>query len=85
VERKKALELYERLVATRPGVERKGATMPYTSLNGHMFSLLMKESTLALRLPDDERNAFLKRYKTTLCEPYGHVMPEYPQTLNAER
>ena len=32
------LALYEKLVATDPNVERKGATMPYTSLNGHMFS-----------------------------------------------
>jgi hypothetical protein len=37
------LALYEKLVATNPGVERKGATMPYTSVNGHMFSLLTKE------------------------------------------
>lgn len=32
------LELYEKLVATCPEVERKGASMPYTSHNGHMFS-----------------------------------------------
>ena len=25
------LEAYDRLIATRPGVERKGATIPYTS------------------------------------------------------
>lgn len=35
-----SLERYERLVATIPGVERKGRTLPYTSLNGHMFSFL---------------------------------------------
>src|SRR5271165_94612 len=34
------LESYEKLTATNPGVERKGATHPYTSLNGHMFSCL---------------------------------------------
>jgi len=45
------LELYERLVATQPSVERKGATMPYTSLNGHMFSFLTETGKLALRLP----------------------------------
>jgi hypothetical protein len=27
---------YEKLIATNPKVERKGATMPYTSVNGHM-------------------------------------------------
>ena len=77
MKREEALEHYERLVATNPKVERKGATMPYTSLNGHMFSLFTKENRLALRLPLDERNAFLKKFKTTLCEQYGTVMPEY--------
>lgn len=37
-----SLELYEKLVATNPGIERKGATVPYTSINGHMFSYLSK-------------------------------------------
>src|SRR6476660_7239738 len=71
------LELYERLVATNPNVERKGATVPYTSLNGHMFSYLSKEGKLALRLPPGEREAFLKKYKTKLCEAYGIVQKEY--------
>ena len=34
------LKLYEKLVAMTPGVERKGAAMPYTSVNGQMFSFL---------------------------------------------
>jgi hypothetical protein len=72
-----ALELYEKLVATNPKVERKGATVPYTSLNGHMFSYLSKEGKLALRLPPVEREAFLKKYKAKLCEAYGKVQPEY--------
>jgi hypothetical protein len=71
------LELYEKLVATNPNVERKGATVPYTSLNGHMFSYLSKEGKLALRLPAGEREAFLKKYKAKLCEAYGKVQPEY--------
>jgi hypothetical protein len=71
------LALYEKLVATLPGVDRKGATVPYTSLNGHMFSYLTKDGRLALRLPAPERNQFLKKYKTTLCEPYGIVQKEY--------
>jgi len=70
--------LYEKLVATLPGVERKGADNPYTALNGNMFSLLLSpEGRLALRLPKDEREQFLKKYKTTLFEAYGAVMQEY--------
>ena len=71
------LALYEKLVATNPAVERKGATVPYTSLNGHMFSYLSKGGKLALRLPPGEREAFLKKYKAKLCEAYGVVQPEY--------
>jgi hypothetical protein len=71
------LDLYEKLVATKPSVDRKGATMPYTSLNGHMFSFLTKEGNLALRLPTQERDLFLEKYKTKLCEQHGSVMKEY--------
>jgi TfoX/Sxy family transcriptional regulator of competence genes len=77
------LELYEKLVATNPKVERKGATVPYTSLNGHMFSFLTKTGTLALRLPAAEREEFLKKYKTKLCEQYGTVMKEYAEVPDA--
>ena len=71
------LALYEKLVATNPKVERKGATVPYTSLNGHMFSYLSKEGKLALRLPAADREAFLAKYKARLCEAYGRVQPEF--------
>jgi len=71
------LKLYDQLVATNPKVERKGATVPYTSLNGHMFSYLAKSRGLALRLPEGVREMFLKKYKTTLCMQYGIVQKEY--------
>jgi len=51
--------------------------VPFTSLNGHMFSYLGKTGELALRLPEAEREAFLKKYKTKLCELYGVVQKEY--------
>jgi hypothetical protein len=77
------LSLYEKLVATNPRVERKGASMPYTSLNGHMFSFLTRTSTLALRLPPGEREAFLKKYRTRLCEQHGSVLKEYVEVPDA--
>jgi len=82
----KNVEFYEKLVATNPNVKRQGATVPYTSLNGHMFSYLSKQGTLALRLPTKEREAFLKKYKANLCEAYGRVQPEFvevPESLLA--
>ena len=73
------LALYEQLVATNPNVDRKGKTMPYTSLNGHMFSFLSKEGHVALRLPREEREEFLEEYETHLCEQHGTVMKEYAE------
>jgi len=69
--------LYERLIATNPKIERKGVANPYTSVNGHMFTLLHQSMSLAIRLPDDRRWEFMKKYKTTLFEAYGCVMEEY--------
>jgi hypothetical protein len=70
--------LYEKLLATQPEIERKGADNPYTAVNGNMFSLLVSpEGRMALRLPKEEREQFLKKYKTTLFEAYGAVMQEY--------
>lgn len=77
-------ELYEKLIAMNPAIERKGATHPYTSVNGHMFSCLHPSGTLALRLPSPQREQFLKRYKTTLFQVHGIVQKEYvtvPETL----
>jgi hypothetical protein len=53
------LALYEKLIATNPKIKRKGAANPYTSLNGLMFSYLDPSGSLALRLPEDEREKFL--------------------------
>ena len=77
------LALYEKLVATNPKVERKGATMPYTSMNGHMFSLFTKQGYLALRLSPKDHTAFLKKYKTKTTEQYGAVMKEYVDVPDA--
>jgi hypothetical protein len=69
--------LYEKVVASIPGVTRKGAAFPYTSLNGNMFSQLTKDGAMVLRLPPDERDDFLRKFKTTLSVQYGVVQKEY--------
>jgi hypothetical protein len=72
-----ALERYERLVATLPDVERKGKTLPYTSLNGHMFSFLGERGAIAIRLSSTDRQAFIDEYGASLHETHGTVMREY--------
>lgn len=71
------LTAYDRMVSSIPGAERKGATMPYTSVNGNMYSFIGKDDVIALRLPAEAREAFMKKYKTKLHEANGVVMKEY--------
>jgi TfoX/Sxy family transcriptional regulator of competence genes len=77
MDRDQALVLYEKLVATNPRVERKGDTMPYTSWNGNMFSVLHKDGSVALRLGSPERETFLKEHSSKLSMQYGIVQKEY--------
>jgi hypothetical protein len=42
-----------------------------------MFSYLSKEGKVALRLPSEEREAFMKKYKAKLSSAYGVVQPEF--------
>ena len=77
------VESYDKLVATNPKIERKGATHPYTSLNGNMFSYLHPSGSMALRLSEEDREKFLKKYKTTLFEAYGVVQKEYVKVPDA--
>jgi hypothetical protein len=78
------LAAYDRVIDTVPDVVRKGASIPYTSVNGNMFSYLFGEGSLALRLSAADRDSFLVRFGTRLHEAYGIVQKEYvdvPDTL----
>jgi hypothetical protein len=70
------VELYENLIASIPGLERKGDANPYTSMNGNMFTLLHQSSRLAIRLPEDKRLEFLKKY---LAISYEYVRTLRPK------
>jgi hypothetical protein len=71
------VDAYDRLVAAVPEVERKGATMPYTAVNGNMFSYLDASGTMALRLAAADRTSFIEQFATTLHRSYGIVQKEY--------
>ena len=55
----------------------KGAKNPYTSRNGHMFSFLDVEGTMAIRLSDELADEFLSRYESGPVIQYGSVMRGY--------
>ena len=71
------LKLYDELVAQCPRFERKGKTMPYTSANGYMFSLLNKAGELGIRFSKDVQKKYLEEYHTTLFKSYNAIMHGY--------
>ncbi|HEX4850141.1 MAG TPA: hypothetical protein VFV08_05000 [Puia sp.] len=71
------IALYDQFIESIPKMERKGDTIPYTSVNGHMFSFLDKKGEMALRLPEKLRSEFLDKFHTHLAEQFGMVMKEY--------
>ena len=71
------LELYNKLIENHPDIERKGKTMPYTSVNGHMFSFLDKEGNMGLRLSKIDRDDFIAKFDSELMVQYGSIMKEY--------
>ena len=76
MEYQQAKARYAELVATVHEAELKGAKMPYTSMNGNMYSYL-GENGVALRLPAGLREEFLAKYRTTLYHAYGIIQKEY--------
>jgi len=71
------LKLFDE-IALLAKIERKGKTMPYTSSNGYMFSLLNKDSQFGIRLSKEDTKTFLKTYPD--CgefRSYGAKMREY--------
>jgi hypothetical protein len=77
ISQERRLEYFTKLVTNHPEATLKGDTVPYTSLNGNMYSYLSKDGFLALRLGKEDREAFLEKYKTTLVFAYGIIQKEY--------
>jgi hypothetical protein len=74
----KVLAAFDAMIAAVPTVERKGATTPYTSLNGNMYASISKANVIGLRLSKSDLVDFLERYQNGLYEGVpGHFMKEY--------
>ncbi len=75
--REKILKIYDAIVEANPNFDRKGKTMPYTSANGYMFSLINKDDELGIRLSKSDTIAFDKAYGTNPFKSHGATMREY--------
>lgn len=71
------LKIYDKLISTNSDFKRKGKTMPYTSANGYMFTLLNKEGEIGIRLPKESALKFMDKYQTTRFKSHGHFMKDY--------
>ena len=64
------LMAYKKMIEAVPDVEWKGATHPYTSLNGHMYSSVSKDNIIGIRLSKADHQDYLDKHKTGLFEPF---------------
>jgi len=53
------LAAFDTMIAGVKDAERKGATMPYCSINGNMYAMINKASVIGLRLSDSDMQAFV--------------------------
>ena len=71
------LKIYDVLVAKCPRFERKGKTMPYTSANGHMFSLLNKAGEIGIRFSKEVQQKYIEEFESTIFKSYNSIMHGY--------
>ncbi|MEO1053583.1 MAG: hypothetical protein AAFX87_23310 [Bacteroidota bacterium] len=84
---KEKLKMYDELIEKCPRFERKGKTMPYTSANGYMFSLLNKAGEVGIRFSKEVQEKYMKQLDTTFYKSYGSTMQGYiliPEALLAD-
>lgn len=71
------LKVYDDLISSCPRFQRKGKTMPYTSANGHMFSLFNKAGEIGIRFSKEVQKEYMEKYNTTLYKSYNSIMHGY--------
>jgi hypothetical protein len=71
------LAAFDTMIAGVKGVERKGATMPYASINGNMYAMVSKANVIGVRLSESDMAAFLLSGGTPFEGIPGFVNKEY--------
>ena len=52
------LAAFDTMISGIKGVDRKGATMPYCSINGNMYAMISKADIIGIRLSENDLKAF---------------------------
>lgn len=71
------LEIYDQLIDKCSRFKRKGKTMPYTSANGYMFSLLNKDAEIGIRFSKKVQETYIQKFNFSIYKSYGAVMKGY--------
>lgn len=72
------LKIYDSIIALVPDIERKGKTMPYTSANGYMFTLLNKDGEIGFRLSKEDGMEFIGKHEDSgPFMSHGATMKDY--------
>ncbi|PHR36713.1 MAG: hypothetical protein COA38_01435 [Fluviicola sp.] len=71
------LKRYDELVAQCDRFERKGKTVPYTSANGHMFSLFNKADEVGIRFSKEVQEKYIEQFDSNLYHSHKAVMKGY--------
>lgn len=74
---KEKLKKYDAIVAKCERFERKGKTVPYTSANGHMFSLFNKDGEIGFRFSKEIQEKYIKEFNSCLYKSHNAVMKGY--------
>ena len=71
------LKIYDNLVAKCSRFERKGKTMPYTSANGHTFSLFNKAGEIGIRFSKEIQEKYIEEFDSSIYKSYNSIMHGY--------
>ncbi|MEM7104945.1 MAG: hypothetical protein AAF502_17545 [Bacteroidota bacterium] len=74
---KEKLARYDALINQCPRFERKGKTVPYTSANGYMFSILNKEGELGIRFSKEIQKKYIADWNSDFFKSHGANMRGY--------
>ena len=71
------LKVYDELLTKCSRFERKGKTVPYTSANGYMFSLLNKAGEIGIRFSKGAQEKYIEEFDSTIFKSYNSIMHGY--------
>jgi len=74
---KEKLKVYEALVAKCSRFQKKGKTVPHTSANGYMFSLLNKEGEIGIRFSNEVQKEYIEKFNSSLYRSHNAIMKGY--------